>query len=846
MTARRRPRRKRLYTLLLRLLPQEFRGDFGEDMAADFRDRQADISRMRLWRSELPSLLVAAVREHIHVLWRDSQYALRLMRRTPGFTAMAVMMLGLGTGANVAVFTVIDAVAFHSPFPSPRELVIVGVPYRNGQFSALVPREQYEAIVASPGPLTAIGVVDGGNHLLTTASESRRVDFECVTPSMFRVLGTMPAMGRPLQDSDDRPEAPPVIVLHYTLWSRLGRPQDVIGKTITINQHPVTVVGVMPRGFDGAFSRGDVEGWVPWRSALAGGGLDGCRPGTGVNVFARVKADLSIEDAIAQLPGMRLISLLEQTIYEYRTPFLVLSVAVGCVLLIACLNVGGLQLERALARRRELALRRALGASSARLVRQALTENVVLAIAGAAAGVVATIVTLDGLIALLPSNLPHLADIAVNGRVLRAALVAAVVSGMIAGLIPALQGRSGSLTGDLVDTSRTSTSRQDWTRSSLIVIEIALSIVVLIGAGLMIRTFLILRPSAPGFEPDRKFMMLVRQPGASPEISLETFGRLFDRLREDAGIRAVAGSTYIPMRGTVSTAQVTLANATANAWGASITPDYHRLLRIPMLAGRTFLTADTAGSPPVAIVNDALARRLRPDGAVLGARVRAIPPRRGKVPPVEWTIVGIMADTRSYGSNLRTSPEFYVPYAQNPVPLLHVIVESDAHASAVTAAMQRAMRETSPDVALEPVESLREMVDSGVARQRLGAWLLGVFATIAVALAALGLMTTLGWWVRQRRRELSVRVALGASPRKLTWLVLRQGLVIGAAGIVLGCATAAAVTRYVESWIYGVTPLDRTTFVTAAVLMLIVAVVALYLPIRKVLRLDPIEALRAE
>jgi putative ABC transport system permease protein len=844
---KRQPRKpNRLYAWLLRLLPGEFRGDFGEDMAADFRDRQADEPRLRLWRYELPALVGTAIREHWYTLWRDIRYSLRLMRRTPGFTAMAVVMLGLGTGTNVAVFTVVDAVALRSPFPDPDGLVIIGVPARNNEFSALVPTEKYNALVAAPGPFAAIGVVDSGNHVLETDGTLRRVDFECVTPSIFNVLGTRPVMGRTLQAGDDVPGAPTVIVLNFTLWNRLGQPADVVGRTLKINQRPVTVVGVMPRGFDGAFSRSDVEGWLSWRSELKGAGLAGCSTGEGVNAFGRLRPGISIEDGASQLSGIQLISLAEQTLSEYHTLFFALSVAVGCVLLIACLNVGGLQLERALARRRELALRRALGATRARLVRQTLTENIVLALAGAAAGVIATIVTLDGLLALLPANLPHLDEIAVNGRVLTAALVAALGAGTVAALIPAMNGRHATLAAGLADGSRTSTGRQNWTRRGLIVIEIALTIVVLIGAGLMIRTFLILRPSEPGFSPDRKHMMLVRLPGASSDESMSTFGRLFERLRREPAIRAVAGSTYIPMRGTVSTVSVTMGDVTSNVSGAAITPGYLEMLKIPVLAGRAFSFDDTAGSMPVAIVNDTLARRLRPDGHVVGTRIRAIPPRRGKVPAVEWTIVGIMANTRSYGTNLRSTPEFYVPYAQNPVALLHVIVETESRPDAVAALFDRAMREIRPDLPVEPMESLRALVDARVSRQRLGAWLLGVFAGIAVALAGLGLMATLGWWVSQRTRELGVRVALGASRANLTWLVLRQGLFIGVIGIALGCVAAAGVTRYLQGWIYGVTALDTLTFVGAAVLMLIAAMTALCLPIRKALRIDPIRALGAE
>jgi putative ABC transport system permease protein len=843
---RRRPPGDRLLRLLLRLLPQEFRGDYGEAMAADFAESRADGRRVA-WRRELPALLATAAREHASVLGRDLQYALRMLRRTPGFTALAVAMLAIGTGANVAMFTVIDAVMLRSPFADPDRLAVVRVEDANGRLTSAVPYDQFERLAASPRSLAAVAALASGSHLLTGSGDARRPDLECVTASMFDVLGARPFLGRTFTADEDRAGAPATIVLSHQFWQELGRPADALGTSLTLNGTPVTVIGVMPRGFAGAYSRGDTSGWLPLGVTLTGGGLTGCRAGGLVNVFARVRDRLSLREAEAALPGFHLLSLEEGTFESLRRPFLSLAAAVGCVLLIACLNVGGLQMERAIARRREMALRLALGASRARLLRQTLTENIVLALAGAAGGVAATVVTLRGLVSLLPANLPHLSEIEVNGRVLLAAMAAATAAGLLSAVIPALQSGRFTPARDLAGAGRAATRAYGWTRRGLVVAGIALSIVVLIAAGLMIQTFLILRPSRPGFDSARKLATLVRLPGMSDDASAQFFDRLFDRVRTIPGVRGVSGSSYLPMASTVAISPVTLRETTANAFGAVITPDYLAQMKIPVVAGRAFTANDTARSAPVAIVNELFAARLRPGGSVIGERVLAAGPRRRGEPAIERQIVGVIANTRSRGGDTRPASEFYVPYAQSPIPLLYLIVETDArHEVPVAAGIRQAIRALHPTLVVEPVEPLRAMLDRRVGTPRLGAWLLGIFAGMAVALAAVGLMTTIGWWVSQRTRELGVRLALGASRAQVTRLVLGQGMALGAMGVGAGCLLAAGVTRYLRGWIYGVAPMDGLTFAGAAALMLVVAAFAICVPLRRALTIDPVVALRAD
>jgi putative ABC transport system permease protein len=756
-------------------------------------------------------------------------------------------MLAIGTGANVAMFTVIDAVMLRSPFATPDRIVVVQTG-GEGKWSSAVPATDFEAMQAAPRTFSAIMALDGGEHILTGRGDPRRIDLECVTASMFEVAGALPRYGRPFGPAEDVPGAPPVIVLSDHFARELGDPAALVGNSITLNGRLVTVVGVMPRGFSGLYSRNDTSGWLPINISLVGSGLSGCRRGSLVNAFARVRDDVTLAAAAAPFPGVRLLPIDDTTFGELRMPFLILTAAVACVLLIACLNVGGLQLERSLARQREMALRSALGASRARLMRQGLTENLVLALTGAAAGVAATYISLGALVSILPANLPYIDEIAVNGRALAAALAAAVVAAVVAGLVPVFQTRHVNPVSVLASSSRAVTGRRDWTRRTFVVAEIALSVVVLIAAGLMIRTFATLRPSHPGFETDRKLMTLVRLPGATPVASEQFFARLFERLQSLPGVRAVAGSSYLPMSGVTASVSVTLDSAKpVSAFGASATPGYFDLMRIPVTRGRALTDRDTATSPPVALVNEALAARLDANGAVVGRIVRAGRPRAPGTPPVDWQIVGVLANTRSLGNDTRARPEFYVPYAQNPVTVLHTFVDTDRWRDPAAAAEIRgAIRALDPDLVIEPVDSLPAFLDRRVSRPRFGAWLLGVFAALAVILAAAGLMTTMGWWVRQRTRELSIRVALGASRSAVTRFVLRQGLALAIAGIAAGCLAALWLTRYLEGWIYGVTALDALTFGAAAVAMCLVAAAAIYMPLRRALAVEPAAALSAE
>ena len=650
---------------LVRLLPADFRSDFGTAIEADLAERRDAGDRAGLIRRELPSLARAVVREHAGALRMDVKYVVRTMRRTPGFTAMAVLMLALGTGVNTAMFSVIDAVMLRSPFPESDQLAIVQVASSNGGFGSAVPVDRYEALVRTPGPLASIAALDSGPHILTGRGDPQRIDVECVTASMFTVLGARPMIGRTFDSAEEAPGAAPVMVLSYDFWRRLGDSEAIVGTTLTVNRTPVTVIGVMPRGFNGPFTRSDVTAWLPLGRQIAGGGAAGCEKPAIVNAFGRVRDGAAVDDVAHAIPGIRLLSLEASTFQQLRPAFYALAAAVGCVLLIACFNVGGLQLERSLARRHELALRLALGASRGRLIRQGLTENVLLGLIGGVAGLAATALTLGVIISLLPTNLPHLAEIEVNVRVLVAAFAVAAAAGIVAGLIPIFQMRRLTPGTGLV-TTRVTERRGTLVRRTLVAIQVAVSIVVLIGAALMIQTFLVLRPVSPGFDPAGKTSILVRLQDATPDASARFFGQVFARLATASGIRGLAGSTYLPMWGTSRTAAWSFDETTVSANTNYTTPGFFELLKIPVIAGRSFTAEDTSGSLPVAVVNEQLARRLSPDGRALGRVASVKTGSRPNDPVVERVIVGVIGNTRTVGSSTVPRPEAYMPVLAAP------------------------------------------------------------------------------------------------------------------------------------------------------------------------------------
>ena len=885
MNARRRsPGFVRIVRLVLRLFPAEFRGDFGRDMEADLADAYRDASRegaraaAALWLRTLPSLIRTGLAQHLDGFARDVWFALRLMARSPAFTAVAILMIALGTGANAAMFSVVDALLLRSPFADPARLVQIGIEGTNHRTTMAITRVQYDALREHGSAFEGIASLGSSRtSTLSGAGDPQRFEAECVTASAFRVLGTPPLAGRTFSDEEERAGAA-VAVISYRFWHRvMGGTPDALGREISLNDIRTTVIGIMPPGFSGPYSRDNTDGWLPIALPPAieapparrsgpprlvnEAHLPTCVPQGTLNVFARLKPAMTLGTAgrqtteasgIERLPDWRgkaggrvVLETLENiNVSELRTPLLALVGAVGFVLLIACANVANLQLERAVGRRRELAIRMAIGATRGRVLRQTLTETLLLYLIGAALGAAAAIWTMHLIVALLPLGLPHVDDVAVNGRVLAATLALSCTAGLAVGFAPALTSTSAAAVGDLKISSRVASGSGAWIRGALVVLQVALSLTLMVGAGLMLRTFLTLRPVRPGFTAGDKITAVVRERSPVDVPPVIFFRRLFDRFAAIPGAEAVSGSTYLPMSGFVTSGTVSTGDTTLNPWQGDVTPNYFAEMQIPIVRGRTFVEADGAAAPPVAVVNETFARRAWGDHDPIGATI--VTGVRGAA-PVTRHVVGVVAVTRSLGADVTARPELYLPFAQNPGALLNVILRTqDPSDIRLPAELRAAAAGLDPLQVVDRITPLQAMLNASVSTPRFGAWLLGAFAAMALLLAAVGLAASIAWWVAQRSAEIGVRMALGAGAHDVVAMFLKQGLVLTLAGIALGLAGAALSTRFLQSWLYGVTPLDPSTFAACAAGMLAVAAAASYVPSRRAARVDPLIALRSE
>lgn len=788
----------------------------------------------------------------IQTLLQDVGHGIRGLRRAPRYAVFVIVMLALGTGASTAVFSVVDGVILRSPFSEPDSVAMLVATGANGQQTSALPRDAYERIAANlPPQIAAVGVMTIGSPIVTRVDVPRRTQVECISASMVTVLGSRPQMGRWFTAADDHPGAPPVAVVSAKFWrDTLGSDPGVLGRSIDLDDVPVTIIGVMPRGFDGVYSRFGRDIWVPIGHAAATPALFGCRPpGPTVSATARLHPQVTMAagtaalNAAASSSTLSLVPITEHISGSLKDPLNALVGAVIAVLLIAFANVANLGLERLAGRRRELAIRLALGATRARLVRETVFEHVVIAALAALTGVGIAALTFDAIIALLPPALPHLDAVSLNGRVLAASVGFTLLGGLGAGLVAAIQASSASVRGGMSAGDRGHTRGSHRARRILVASELAMAVVLLVSALLMIQTFVTLRPSAPGFDPSGKQIAHVRlPPGLSHQERLRFFEAVRGELSAIPGVRAVAGTSYVPMAGTRAMLEVTAGDLKGDVITGTVSSNYFDVMRIPVLRGRALNDADTAGSPAVAVVNDAFARRWLPGRDPLGATVTL-----DSLSTVPLTIVGVIGDVRTSGADTRLRPEIYLPLAQTMLGNPSFVVGADPRAAAAFPATMRAIvNRLRPGQLVDRVEAFQDLVDAGVSYQRLGAWLFGVFAALAVGLGAVGLAATLAWSVAQRRREIGIRMALGAQPGDVRRLVVHQTFWMSAIGVGAGLAAAGATTNLLKEWLYGVTPLDPWTFAACGALMLAISAVAAYVPTRRATRVNPVIALRGD
>jgi putative ABC transport system permease protein len=807
--------------------------------------------------------------------WQDARYGARMLRKNPGFTAVAVLTLALGIGANTAIFSIVDAVLLRSlPYPDPNQLVLM-----------------FEVPLQQPDALSGISYRDftecreqnrvfsemAGNSFhdltLTGAGEPSVVNTAAVTPEIFPLLNAKPLAGRTLLPADGKQGAAPVAVLSENLWrSRFGSNPALIGESVTLDMRSFTVVGILPASFrypDGAPPQ-DV--WI----SVAQDPLFGPRmsqPGARVLVgIGRLKPGVFLAQAQAEMNtlGARLsrefpaqdsgltirIEPYRQVVVEnVKSALLILLGAVGLVLLIACANIANLLLSRATSRGREFAVRIALGAGRARIVRQLLTESALLGLLGGFAGVLLAAWGVWSLRSFLPSDVTQISSIQVGGSVLAFALFLSLTATLAFGLAPALLATPSNLQTNIKEGGqRTGQLGGQNVRSFLAIAEISLAMVLLVAGGLLMRSFALVTSVKPGFDPKNVIEAEVSLPQfqySTPQQWTAFSNELLARLHAQPGLRDSALAAPLPMdhQGEANFGFSIVGDPplppgkSTTADYATVSPDYFRVMRIPLLRGRFFSEQDSPSNPNVAIISETLARRYFPNQDPLGRQMGfGFPPNSN----VSRKIVGVVGDVRDVALSRKPGPMMYVPFAQAPLYGGEVVVRSSLSASSVAAGIRQAVRSIDKDLPLTDLESFPDALGASVAQERFRTLVLGSFSGIALILAAVGIFGVISYSASQRTHEIGIRMALGAQQRNVLRLILGHGAKLALLGLGAGAVAALLLTRLMASLLYGVSATDPLTFGTVAIVLLGVAVTACYIPAHRAMRVDPMVALRHE
>jgi putative ABC transport system permease protein len=797
---------------------------------------------------------------------RDLRLGLRSLFRSPGFAAVALLCLALGIGANAALFSVLNAVLLRPlPFTQPDRLVRIYETGAGFQGSVSVPNFRDWADQNSGFEQLAAYQV-GSRNLQGTGNAERILAVEA-TPNLFSLLGTPPLLGRAFDSATDEPGKARVVVLSEELWrTRLGADRSLVGHAIRLDGVPYTVIGVMPPLFNFPMGGRATDAWVLFEPSPE---VANSRGNHFLEVVGRLKPTTTLEQATTQLVTLAarierehpaeqagrsvLVQPLRETIVgRVRPALLILFGAVGLVLLIACANVANLLLARAAVRQHEVAIRLALGAGRARLIRQFLVESLVIAFAGAVLGLILARWSLHALVPLAKGALPVVKEFPFDGRVFGFLFSVAALSGVAFGIVPALQASRGDVRSSLAEAGgkTTGSGRQQLFRSTLVVLEIAVSLVLLVGAGLLIRGFFALSGTAPGLVAGNVLTAHLAVPAGRLEGATPRFFRpALEKIRTLPGVRSAAVISILPIQRAGTNGDFTVEGRPAPPPGQAplaemrvASPGLFQSLGIPLLGGRDFTELDGASGPKVAIVNQALARQQFPAGDPLGQRLH--------LGEEAFTIVGIVGSVRQAGLDREPLAEIYFPYAESDVTGLLgdavLVTRTTVPPESVTGAIRAAVASVDPALPLYNVLTMEQVIDQSLAGRRLNLWLLTLFAGMALVLSAAGLYGVISYLVAQRTREIGMRIALGAQTRNVIGLVMRQGGSLIGAGIALGLLGAAAFTRVLASLLYGVSTHDPMTYGALAALLASIALVATWLPARRASRVDPIRAIRAE
>jgi putative ABC transport system permease protein len=797
----------------------------------------------------------------IETLAQDLRYGARLLRRSPGFTAAAVLTLALGIGANTAVFSVADAVFLRPlPFAEPERLVAV---WLNGPDHSVSQASFVELREASRS-LADVAAYSGWGFTLTGSGEPEALQGARVSAGLFRLLGARPALGRGFLPEDGTPGQGQVALLGHGLWHRrFGADPKILGKTITIDGGRYAVVGVMPIGFHFP-GRESSDLWLPLTIdatsedftagylTLIGRLAPGMAPSQATAEVREVARRIRERDPDPEKEEIAsaVVPLQTELAGDLRPALLVLLAAVGSVLLIACVNVANLLLARASVRQQEIAVRLALGAGRRRLLRQLLTESVMLAVLGGVAGVLLARAGVGPLAESVTAGSPQLNEVAVDGRILLFALGLSLAAALTFGLVPALRSSAPDLQSTLKEGGRSGSANpaRQRLRSALVVAEIALALILVAGAGLLIQSLWRLYNVDPGFRTEDilSFRLSPSFEGEDTAPRQAFYEGVLERLAGLPGVEAVGAVHLTPLGGNNWNPSLRVEGRPGEAlpsvdWRVA-TPGYFETLGIPLLAGRSFTGSDRDGAPGAALVNQTFARRVFPGGSPLGQRVNTF--FEGKD---NWvTIVGVIGDVKHHGLATAPEPEIYRPYAQHPITGMTVMLRASSDPLALAAEVREAVWGLDADVPISEVATLEEVVARSMARPRSVTVLLAVFAGIALLLGAIGIYGVMAYSVAHRRHEIGIRLALGARQGQVLRLVLGQGLALAALGLAVGLPLTAAATRLLESLLFGVAPADPLTLGGVALLLAVVALLASYYPARRAMEVDPVQALRYE
>ena len=811
-------------------------------------------------------------------LWQDLRYGSRVLIAKPIFTLIAIFTLALGIGANTAIFSVVYAVLLRPlPYTNPGQLTLLWTRLEKigleqnwiSEPEVLDFREQSQLF-------ESFGVLSGTSFNLTGTGEPEQLAGAQVSSNFFSVLGAKIVAGRDFEPEDEKPGATQVAIISDRLWQQnFGGEQSVIGSTINLSGKPTPVVGVLPPNFalmvpPEALTSQNVDVWIPYAEDYA----KQDRQSHGLTVIGRMKPGITVAQAQNEMNSIaarllpiyytltgfevKVVSLHGDLVKKMRPALLVLLGAVGCVLLIACANVANLLLGRAASRDRELAVRAALGASRIRLLRQLLTESLLLSLLGGAAGLGLAVWGVDALLALTPADLPRIDEVRIDWRMLVFTFSVATMTGIVFGLVPSLKASRVNLTQSLKEGSRSVVgSASQRLRSLIVAAEIALSLVLLIGAGLLMRSFFSLTRVDPGFDSRNVLTLKMTVPRSKYKsgAAMATFyQQLLEKIKALPGVESAAGISQLPLSEDYWGGTLTFEGVTANAERANlasfevdqrvITPDYFTTMKTPLLEGRFFTPQDTRGKQNVAIIDETLARRLWPDASPIGRRFTF-----GRFPekPEDWVeIVGVVRHIRHHKLDANVREEVYYPHAIVPFSQMSLAIRTATDPLSMVGAVRDTVKSLDPDQPIYRIRTMDELVSRALAPARFTLLLLMVFAGVAGALAVVGIYGVMSNAVTQRTHEIGVRMALGAQVSDVLTLVVGDGVKLVSAGVAGGLVAAVLITRLLGTLLYNVSATDSTTFVVVSVVLAGVALVACFVPARRATKVDPMIALRYE